>query len=210
MPSGGVDALYSMLTTTIVESGGMICDSFEDIEGFVVEEASYPAPLLESGGRTSAVKKTRVMGVLIKCGANALILRPRHSVISGLGAIATYKNVTLAAAKEGGNPGQKVVHFSHIIPSIIEEALAKVQEVPPRVLCIFEISEKCLLKNNNDFNCCIASNYFKTTHLDKGGMYNQSGTREILTDRALVVNGSYKVWCPSARDRYNTVFFHFG
>ena len=189
VPKGGVTSLYDMLATTIIENGGMITQDIKNIKGFIIEQVVADQGSNDTAENTqksgSNNMKTRTLGILIKGPSKVIVLRPRLSVISGLGAIATYKSVFLVSnVRESGGTAQQM-SFSNVVPTIVERSLEKVEERRPRILCVFLIKAEASNVAEDDLSC----NSYETRRISSSDM------------EGLYVKGRCKMWSPSERSR---------
>lgn len=213
IPENGVDGLYTMLCTAITEAGGRICAEIEQIEGFVVEEvptdstqASQNMPQTYHGSDNSReTKRTRLLGVMVRDNSKVMIVKPRLSVVSGLGVISTYRNVMLATIKPSPGNGDQEISFAHVVPTEVEKVWRGVEEAAATVLCVFAVSKRCLDTADGSILAAMSCAHFKSSLFDETIKYDATGNLlHVQADlkNGLVVDGRYKVWSPSLSDRY--------
>lgn len=176
-----------MLAATITENGGVVIHGISYIKGFLAEQlkldhtsGSKSAEDIHSG---KVKASTRIVGVLVKAADKVNVIRADRSIVSGLGAISTYKQVCMPIIQKEAN-GDGPPKLMNMVPTSIEKSLSKLQESAPKVQCIFWLDAEEI---SNEFREQLSCNYIEL--LDPGEFKDTFSC------------GSYKIWSPTARDR---------
>ena len=219
-----------MLCTTVMESGGLVCTDFDDIDGILLEEDNSTKESTKKDSKKEQQQRAiRAVGVMVSAigqhnSANTStrtgvtggkveigVLRARRSVVSGLGVKATYQRVFLdknnlqndgaaTATTLTGNEGTISAAVFLNVVPTVVEKALAALPAPPSKLC-------CVLWVSPD---CFqertsSSSADMTRDMLQCNYYESTQCHDscsISGSRVLHERGRCKIWCPSARDRF--------
>lgn len=188
MPEKGIDSVYNMLCTTIIENGGFVSTDFDSIDGIAVEELKEDGPSTPSNGSSDLTNRMQTTGVLVKVDGKEQVLCPVKSVISSLGVFATYRN--LISTEISSNGASKRTHF---VPAVVDRKFEDVKAASPLVYCIYWLQPSGSKLWDSGSIDALECNYYEST--------SSADLEDTVEDSDLYQKGRCKVWCPSLRDR---------